>query len=89
MLPPQTNVARKVVNDMVTYGVGIHKTDVTGNPTHIPFNSKEGQQALNLAEINAQIDKLTAELGGIKEGHYGTPMRNKIQTQIDKLKRQL
>ena len=89
LLPPQTNVGRKVVNDMVTYGVGIHKADANGTVAHVPFNSKEGQQAVNLADIQAQIDKLTAEMDAIKEGNFGTPLRNKLLDKINKLKRQL
>ena len=71
-------------------------TYVIPSPTHY-----EGKRMGNLRvdemgqwqepkpDIQAQIDKLTAEKNGIKEGHYGTPMRNKIQIQIDKLKKLL
>ena len=41
------------------------------------------------AEIQSQIDALTAEMDAIKEGNFGTPLRNKLLDKITKLKRQL
>ena len=81
---PKKTVAEKGGLWYVPEGMGakseVTNPKVTWFPPHTPNASDD---------IQSQIDKLTAEMNAIQEGNFGTPLRNKIQDKIAKLKKLL
>ena len=83
------NVARKLRE------AGVLVPPTFDDPNHTPLSPPKVSYfpphtvEYDKAEIQTQIDALEKQLSTIAEGIYGTPMRNKIQDKIAKLKRQL
>ena len=69
---------------------GFHQKPIASQALEISRNTTFISHATqNNDEIQSQIGKLTAEMNAISEGNFGTPLRNKIQDKINKLKKQL
>ena len=78
---PKKDAALKFPHLYVPKGeVGTEKPKATWLPPHAKIGSED---------IQAEIDALEKQLSTIAEGIYGTPMRNKIQDKIAKLKKLL
>ena len=75
-------VVKEAVQNLATFGQSVvHTPSMTTGVTVEEVQQKQ--------ELQTEIDNLTAQMNAIQEGNFGTPLRNKLQDKINKLKKQL